>query len=167
MLTITQQGAQWCHSCEVNLRVCDWLPLERIPERESCVDARISKGKIMCRVCDMSMGLGSSSLTMVELSRAYSTFATYGTVVEPYYIEAVKDRNGQIIESHTPVEAKRVLEPNVAAISHYLLREVATGGTAAKTNNWVFKSQEKRGQQMIISMLGLLATIQILLRPLG
>ena len=91
------------------------------------------------------MGLGSSSLTMVELSRAYSTFATYGTVVEPYYIEAVKDRNGQIIESHTPVEAKRVLEPNVAAISHYLLREVATGGTAAKTNKLGIQVAGKTG----------------------
>ena len=50
------------------------------------------------------MGLGSSSLTMVELVRAYSTFATYGTLVEPYFIETVKDRDGTIIEQHTPTE---------------------------------------------------------------
>ena len=41
-----------------NLCVCDWLPIERIPERESCLDARLHKGKIMCRVCDMSDGTG-------------------------------------------------------------------------------------------------------------
>lgn len=129
-----QDGEQWCHSCDVNLRVCDWLPIAQIPETDPCVDARMTNKGIQCRTCDLSMGLGSSSLTMVELVRAYSVFATYGTLVEPYFIESVKDRDGTTIEQHESVEPKQVMDPTVAGITNWLLVQVATGGTAAKTN---------------------------------
>ena len=131
---VSKQGEEWCHSCDVNLRVCDWLPIEKIPETDPCVDARLTDKGIMCRTCDLSMGLGSSSLTMVELVRAYSAFATYGTLVEPYFIESVKDRDGTIIEQHQPQTPEQVLDPTVAGITNWLLVQVATGGTAAKTN---------------------------------
>ncbi|MDG1482943.1 MAG: transglycosylase domain-containing protein [Myxococcota bacterium] len=133
---VEQAGRNWCHSCDVNLRVCDWLPLEQIPETDPCVDARQDgDGQIWCRTCDLSMGLGSSSLTMVELSRAYSAFATYGTLVEPHFIESVAERDGTIIEAYEPpAEWPQVLDPSVAGIAHWLLREVATGGTGARTN---------------------------------
>lgn len=129
-----KNGEKWCHSCDVNLRVCAWIPITRVPEREPCVDARLVNDTIMCRTCDLSMGLGSSSLTMVELVRAYSVFATYGNLIEPYFIESVKDRDGTIIEKHEPVLPKEVLSPSVAGITNWLLVQVATGGTAAKTN---------------------------------
>ena len=37
---ISKNGEDWCHSCDVNLRVCDWLPIAEIPETDPCVDAR-------------------------------------------------------------------------------------------------------------------------------
>jgi membrane carboxypeptidase/penicillin-binding protein len=131
---IQKDGEEWCRSCDVNLRVCDWLPIDMIPETDPCVDARLGKNGIMCRTCDLSMGLGSSSLTMVELVQAYSAFATYGTLVEPYFIESVKDRDGTIIEQHIATEPIEVINPTVAGITNWLLVQVATGGTAAKTN---------------------------------
>jgi penicillin-binding protein 1A len=133
----TESDGRWCTSCDVNLRVCDWLPIERIPDTDPCVDARKDdKGRMMCRTCDLSMGLGSSSLTMVELARAYSVFATYGTFVEPHYINRVVERDGTVIEEWTPPSAgwPEVMDPAVAGVAHWLLRNVATGGTAAKTN---------------------------------
>lgn len=131
-----QGGRQWCHSCDVNLRVCDWLPLQEIPASDPCQDARMDDdGQVWCRTCDLSMGLGSSSLTMVELSQAYSVFATYGRLVEPHFIESVVDRDGTVIEQYEPPEEwPQVMDANVAGVAHWLLREVATGGTAAATN---------------------------------
>ena len=38
---VSKQGEEWCHSCDVNLRVCDWLPIAEIPETDPCVDARL------------------------------------------------------------------------------------------------------------------------------
>jgi penicillin-binding protein 1A len=83
----------------------------------------------MCRACDMSMGLGSASLTMEELVRAYSAFPSGGQLVQPYYIEAVKDREGNVLESHEQVEPVQIMEPEVASITAWLLQGVVQGGT--------------------------------------
>ncbi|MFT4623567.1 MAG: penicillin-binding protein 1A [Myxococcota bacterium] len=83
----------------------------------------------MCRACDMSMGLGSASLTMEELVRAYSAFASGGELVEPYYIEEVKDRHGKVLESHERTPPVRIMEPEVASITSWLLQSVVQGGT--------------------------------------
>jgi len=76
-----------------------------------------------------AIALGTPSLSMLEMARAYSTFATYGTLVEPYFIEEVRDRDEQLLEKHEPVVFKEVMEPAVAGITNWLLRQVARGGT--------------------------------------
>ncbi len=144
----TINGEQWCHSCDVNLRVCDSLKLEQIPSTDPCVDARRdSSGQVWCRSCDLSMGLGSSSLTMVELVRAYSAFATYGRLVEPHWINRVEDRDGTVIEEWTaPADGwPEAIPPGVAGVGHFLLREVATGGTAAASNKLGIQVAGKTG----------------------
>ena len=140
-------GEEFCHSCDVNLRVCDWLPIEKWPATDPCTDERRDEdGNTFCRSCDLSMGLGSSSLTMVELVRAYSAFATYGHLVEPHWVDEVVDRDGTVIERYTPPEDwPEVLEPSVAGIAHWLLREVATGGTGAKSNRLGLQVAGKTG----------------------
>jgi penicillin-binding protein 1A len=85
-----------------------------------------------CRACDMSMGLGSASLTMAELLRAYSAFASNGKLIEPYYIDSVRDRNGVLLEAHEPKEFVQVIEPGVASITTWLLQGVVDGGTGYK-----------------------------------
>src|SRR5688572_7406377 len=84
-----------------------------------------------CRACDMSMGLGSASLTMEELVRAYSVFPTGGLLIEPYTIEEVSDRDGTVLERHERAEPPRVMDPAVASIATWLLQGVVHGGTAA------------------------------------
>lgn len=82
---------------------------------------------------DLSMGLGSASLNMPELARAYSAFATLGRKVEPHYINKVVDRDGKVLEQwQKPAEWERVIDPGVAGIANWLLQEVASNGTAAK-----------------------------------
>lgn len=83
---------------------------------------------------DLSMGLGSGSISMIEMARAYSVFATYGKKVDPYFIERVEDRDGEILERHKQVTHPQVLDPTVAGIVTWLLHEVATAGTGAATN---------------------------------
>ena len=83
---------------------------------------------------DLSMGLGSGSISMIEMARAYSVFATYGKKVDPYFIERVEDRDGVVLESHNQVVHPQVLDPTVAGIVTWLLHEVATAGTGAATN---------------------------------
>ena len=95
----------------------------------------------LCRSCDMSMGLGSASLTMEELVRAYSAFATDGQLVTPYYIEEVRDRHGNVLEKHENVEFPQVIDPAVASIARWLLEGVVSGGTGYQAS----KQLELRG----------------------
>jgi penicillin-binding protein 1A len=87
-----------------------------------------------CRSCDLSMGLGSASLTMEELLRAYSAFGTGGLLVEPYYIERVEDVDGNVLEKHEKPEFEQVMEPEVAYVANWLLQGVVRGGTASKAS---------------------------------
>jgi len=87
-----------------------------------------------CRACDMSMGLGSASLTMEEMVRAYSAFASGGHLIEPYYIEEVKDRDGKVLESHKGQEFAQVMDPAVASIATWLLQGVVMNGTGYRAS---------------------------------
>ncbi|NOY27031.1 MAG: hypothetical protein GXP62_14265, partial [Oligoflexia bacterium] len=132
-----RDGELWCRSCDVSLRGCSWVPQTQLPSSDQCLDERLDErsGDIVCRACDLSMGLGSSSLTMTELARAYSAFATYGHLVQPHWIDRVVDRDGTVIEAYDQSQTwPQVLDPAVAGIGHWLLHEVATGGTGARTN---------------------------------
>ena len=143
----TDGGSRWCHSCDVNIRVCDWYKEKNISRSLPCNGARLDKdGDVVCRACDLSMGLGSSSLTMVELARAYSAFGTYGKLVEPHFIERVVDRDGTVIEAHEPTKKwPRVMDAAASGVAHWLLRGVATGGTAAKSNQLGIQVAGKTG----------------------
>jgi len=88
----------------------------------------------MCRACDLSMGLGSASLTMEELMRAYSAFATNGKLVQPYTIEEVRDLDGNVLEKHEPQEFVQVIDPAVASITTWLLEGVIREGTGARAS---------------------------------
>ena len=94
---------------------------------------------------NLAMGLGAASLTMLELTRAYSAFATYGNLIEPYFVEDVYDRDGVLLEQHQEPEINQVMEPAVAGITTWLLREVARYGTGAKSNQLGIEVAGKTG----------------------
>jgi penicillin-binding protein 1A len=54
---------------------------------------------------DLSLSLGSGSLTPLELTRGYTVFANGGFLVEPYFIERVEDAAGNIIYQADPMQA--------------------------------------------------------------
>ncbi|TVQ92741.1 MAG: hypothetical protein EA397_06185 [Deltaproteobacteria bacterium] len=126
-----------------NDRLCPWV--RETPESTICMDRYPPKDPnmsntrhrllmkpddvYMCRACDMSMGLGSASLTMEELLRAYSPFVTDGRLVQPHYIVKVTDRDGQILEEHDPQPFPQVVRPEVATITNWLLQNVINTGT--------------------------------------
>ena len=53
---------------------------------------------------DLTLGLGSSALTPMELARSYSVLANGGVRVVPTYINKVLDRDGKVIESNDPAD---------------------------------------------------------------
>lgn len=52
---------------------------------------------------DLSLALGSSSVTLLELTRAYAVYPSGGTRVVPRFIERVLDRDGQELLADAPL----------------------------------------------------------------
>ncbi len=56
---------------------------------------------------NLSMSLGTSSLTPISIARGYTVFANGGYLVEPWFIEKVLDRHGNVLTEAAPARACR------------------------------------------------------------
>ncbi len=88
---------------------------------------------------DLSMALGSSSLSLYELTNAYAVFANEGRILKPIFIKKILDRDGNLIEENLPLfypkelpEEEQVLTPQTAYLMTYLLQGVVQHGTGWK-----------------------------------
>jgi len=77
---------------------------------------------------DLTLALGSSGLTLKELTSALGTFANEGVYVRPFSIISITNRDGELIEEHHP-EALRVLDRETAYIVTSMLQSVVSDGT--------------------------------------
>jgi len=77
-----------------------------------------------------AIALGAYQATPLELARAYTIFANQGVRVQPAFVSAIDNRNGDRIYRHAPVTAP-VLDPRVAFLMVDMLQEVMRSGTAA------------------------------------
>ena len=77
---------------------------------------------------NLSLGLGTSEVTLDEMVQAFSVFDNQGVRVEPFAILSVKDASGRVLESNSPV-AQEVLDPQTAYIMTHTLQDVIDHGT--------------------------------------
>ena len=79
----------------------------------------------------LSLALGASGVTLNELISAYSSFADQGERVEPYLVEKIYDRSGQLIED-TKTKKRASISPQTAYLITDLLQAVVQEGTGTK-----------------------------------
>ena len=77
---------------------------------------------------DLSIALGSSGVSLLELTKAYSVFANRGYLVEPVFITKIEDRDGNVLEEMAP-ERVKVIEETTAYLVTHLLEGVVKNGT--------------------------------------
>ncbi|MBN1225843.1 MAG: PBP1A family penicillin-binding protein [Deltaproteobacteria bacterium] len=77
---------------------------------------------------DLSLALGSSGMSLLEITTAYSVFPNGGMLVKPIFIKKIIDRNGEIIEENIPVHSESISE-DTAYIMVDLLSAVVSEGT--------------------------------------
>jgi len=80
---------------------------------------------------DLSIALGSSGVSLLELVRAYSVFNNLGYLVKPVFITKIVDRDGNVIEETIPSREK-VVDPSTAYIMTNLLEGVVKRGTGRR-----------------------------------
>jgi penicillin-binding protein 1A len=77
---------------------------------------------------DLSLALGSSGMSLLALTRAYSVFANRGMLVKPIFITKIVDRNGKVLEEDQPSFTESI-SPETAYIMTDLLEAVVAEGT--------------------------------------
>ncbi len=77
---------------------------------------------------DLSLALGSSGVSLMELVTAYSVFPTLGNKISPIFITRIEDRNGRVIEEFKP-RIEPVISPQTAYVMLSMLEGVVTNGT--------------------------------------
>jgi penicillin-binding protein 1A len=85
----------------------------------------------------LSVAIGASEATLLEITSAYSAFPNQGVRMEPLGILEVVDRDGNVLEQHRP-RAHEALRADTAYIMTNLLQSVVQRGTAvsAASLNW-------------------------------
>jgi len=79
---------------------------------------------------NLSIALGSSGVTPLELVTAYSTFAAGGRRPTPIFIREVQDGQGRVLERTDP-KSVQAIPPETAYLTIRLMEEVLRTGTGA------------------------------------
>jgi penicillin-binding protein 1A len=81
----------------------------------------------------LSMALGAQEVTLLEITSAYSAFPNHGIRMEPYFAEAINDRDGSLLEERRP-QPKDAIRADTAFVLTNLMQGVVQHGTAAAAN---------------------------------
>jgi penicillin-binding protein 1A len=77
---------------------------------------------------DLSLGLGSSSVGLMELTSVYGVFLNQGNRAEPYAILSIQDNAGKVLEQAEP-EALPVISKETAYLITNMMEDVIQKGT--------------------------------------
>ena len=107
----------------VAVRLAQRVGLERVIQqaRKLGIESPLEK--------NLSLALGSASVSLLEMVRAFGVFAGGGNLAEPLFILKVTDRYGNVLEENEPT-SKAVLSPEIAYVLTDMLKNVVQSGTA-------------------------------------
>jgi penicillin-binding protein 1A len=80
---------------------------------------------------NLSVALGSSSLTPLEMGAAFCVFANNGHRVEPFGVQEILDNNGNVIEQNGPMLSD-ALSPETAVTVRSMLTQAVNWGTGTR-----------------------------------
>ena len=82
----------------------------------------------------LSLALGTSEVSPLEMASAYGVFANGGRLVKPVAVLKVTDSDGRVLETHKP-QAQQVISPqNAYIITDMLTGVMQPGGTGSHLN---------------------------------
>jgi len=80
---------------------------------------------------NLSLALGSSEVTLLDLAAAYGVFANEGRRVEPRFITRITDQQGAVIDETTP-QSEPVISPETAYLITSMMQSVIDHGTGRR-----------------------------------
>lgn len=83
---------------------------------------------------DLTISLGTSQVSLFELTSAYATIANDGTPVIPYVISQISNQNDEILYQKTNAKLPKVFSASAIEAIKIALREVVESGTGKIAN---------------------------------
>jgi penicillin-binding protein 1A len=80
---------------------------------------------------NLSIALGTSEVTLLELTEAFDVFANLGMRVEPRFITKITDVHGELVEE-APILRRPAISPDTAYVMTSILENVVQHGTGTR-----------------------------------
>ena len=80
-----------------------------------------------------SVGLGTASISLLEMTRAYCAFANGGKRIDPVFLTEIHSNDDDVLYKLKQPDAKQVIEPSTAELMNHMLKAVVHSGTASST----------------------------------
>jgi len=81
---------------------------------------------------DLTLALGSCTLTPLELMKGYTTLVNGGIQVQPYGILEIRNTRGELLYEHKPIPHLQVIDPEVSRALRHMMGKVVEQGTGKK-----------------------------------
>ena len=93
---------------------------------------------------DLTLALGSSGVSLLELVRAYAAFPSLGALLDPVFITRIVDREGVVLEQNRP-RMIQVISSQTAYLMTSILQSVVEEGTGRKVSALRYPCAGKTG----------------------
>jgi len=93
---------------------------------------------------NLSLALGSSEVSLLELTSAYSAFANQGEFIKPEFIVSIHDRHGKILEKEKRYSTKIISKESAYQVT-YMLQAAIKEGTGKNAKGLKSESAGKTG----------------------
>ena len=98
---------------------------------------------------DLSLGLGSSSVGLMELTSVYGVFLNQGSRAEPFAILSVKDNAGQVLEATEPQAMEVISKETAYLITNMMEDVVQKGNRSGGESAWATDCGENRYHERV------------------
>lgn len=86
---------------------------------------------------NMSLALGTSPVSPLEMASSFSVFASEGSYAKPFAIKRIEDSQGNVLEETFPTSVQ-IIDPQLAYLMVDLMKGVVDGGTARRVRRMGF-----------------------------
>ncbi|WP_455169746.1 penicillin-binding transpeptidase domain-containing protein, partial [Aegicerativicinus sediminis] len=111
----------------ISVKVLDAVGIEAVVEQAKKMGVESTLPKVP------SLALGTAELSLIELATAYTSFVNNGKHTNPYFIERIEDKNGDIIYQHEKSKLEQVaFSENTRGAMLEMMKSVVNEGTAQR-----------------------------------
>lgn len=117
-----------CDALAYSINVCAVKLLAQIGPKRA-IEYANKMGIESPLINSLSLALGSSEVSLLELTAAFCPISNGGTKIRPYGVVKIVDNEGNILEENFPAQSV-VLNPQTAYLTNFALQQAAERGTA-------------------------------------